>query len=380
MSAGFGIYVHWPYCESKCPYCDFNSHVADTVDHGRWRAAYLSELDRYAAETGDRTVTSVFFGGGTPSLMKPDTVAAVIERIRAGWPVAEDVEITAEANPSSSEAALFAAFADAGVNRLSIGVQSFDDAALKFLGRRHKADEARRAIEAAREAVPRFSFDLIYALPGQTAADWRRQLTEAASLAGGHLSVYQLAIEPGTEFHRRRVEGAEDETAAELYEVTQEVLAAAGLPAYEISNHARPDDACRHNLTYWRGGAYAGIGPGAHGRLRTGGAWALTLEKRMPDEWLRAVETEGAGLHKRTPIDPDERAREAVLLGMRLAGGLSAADFAETTGLSLEDWLDGDRLDVLADEELIAPFDGARLRALPDGLMRLNAVLDFLLN
>src|SRR5262245_38165171 len=271
---GFGLYVHWPFCLSKCPYCDFNSHVRAAIDHSRWRAALLRELDHYAAHTRGRRLTSIFFGGGTPSLMEPATVAAVIERAAEHWPLASDVEITLEANPTSVEAGKFAAFRTSGVNRVSLGVQALNDADLKFLGRHHSAAEARAAIDIARRHFARYSFDLIYARPGQSAAAWRSELAEAVGLAGDHLSVYQLTIEPETVFgaaHRRgELAVPREEEAAALFELTQERLGEAGLPAYEISNHARPGGESRHNLTYWRYGDYVGIGPGAHGRLTVG--------------------------------------------------------------------------------------------------------------
>ena len=273
MTPGFGIYIHWPFCQSKCPYCDFNSHVADRIDQEKWRNAYLVELNHYANETSESAVSSVFFGGGTPSLMAAETVAAVIERIRSLWPVSEDLEITVEANPSSAEAALFEDFRRAGVNRLSLGAQSFNDRTLAFLGRLHRADDAKKAIEAVVKTFDRVSFDLIYAQPGQTAETWRRELTDslrfASELEIGHVSLYQLTIEPGTEFHRNRVDPADEETGSQLYEITQEIADGNGYPAYEISNHARPGQECRHNLVYWRGEDYVGIGPGAHGRLTT---------------------------------------------------------------------------------------------------------------
>ena len=269
-SRGFGLYVHWPFCLSKCPYCDFNSHVRDGVDHGRWRAALLAELDHYGAATAGRRLTSIFFGGGTPSLMDPGTVGAVIARAGLHWRPAGDIEITLEANPTSVEAERLADFRDAGVNRVSLGVQSLDDDALRFLGRGHSAAEALRAVDLAAGLFARTSFDLIYARPGQDVAAWQRELDRALAHAGDHLSVYQLTIEPGTAFHQAHRRGdlavPSGDAAAALYEATQVALDAAGLPAYEISNHAAPGAACRHNLTYWRYGDYAGIGPGAHGR------------------------------------------------------------------------------------------------------------------
>ena len=287
------IYIHWPFCLSKCPYCDFNSHVIEGVDHRRWSAALLRELQYFAAQTQERAVGSVFFGGGTPSLMDPDTVHALIAAIRRHWPSGPDLEITLEANPTSSEATRFAAFREAGVNRLSVGVQSLDDAALAFLGRTHSAAEARSTVTQARACFERYSFDLIYGLPGQTREHWRRQLREAVTMAGDHLSVYQLTIEPGTAFHRHGVAAIDEEGGADLYEMTRDVLNAANLPAYEISNHAAPDGECRHNLTVWRGGDYVGIGPGAHGRISRNGQTEAVRQLGAPGKWLAAVEARG---------------------------------------------------------------------------------------
>jgi oxygen-independent coproporphyrinogen-3 oxidase len=295
-SPGFGVYVHWPFCRSLCPYCDFNSHVRESVDQGRWRGALIAELEHYAEATPGREVTSVFFGGGTPSLMAPETVGALIERIGALWRLDPEAEITLEANPTSVEAGKFAGFRAAGVNPVSLGVQSFHDEALAFLGRRHSAAEAVAALDLARRHFQRFSFDLIYARPAQTAAAWRQELARALQEAPGHLSVYQLTIEPGTVFHGAARRGElvvpEEEPAAELYEATQEVLEAAGLPAYEISNHARPDAACRHNLTTWRYGDYLGVGPGAHGRLTLGADKFATRQHRAGWSGSRRPATE----------------------------------------------------------------------------------------
>ncbi|HLO76499.1 MAG TPA: radical SAM family heme chaperone HemW, partial [Magnetospirillum sp.] len=290
---GFGIYIHWPFCLSKCPYCDFNSHVAASIDQPRWRAALLAELEHFAQAKPGATVTSIFFGGGTPSLMEPATAGALIERVAALWPTAPGLEITMEANPSTVEAGRFRDFRAAGVGRLSLGVQALDDQSLKFLGRRHDAGEALAALGVAGRLFPRFSFDLIYARPGQSPAAWRAELARALSLAGDHLSMYQLTIEDGTAFAPAHARGdfelpSEDDQAA-MFEITQELTAAAGLPAYEVSNHARPGGECRHNLTYWLGGDYVGVGPGAHGRLN---GQALR-QHRAPDIWLERVESHG---------------------------------------------------------------------------------------
>ena len=376
------VYLHWPFCLAKCPYCDFNSHVRDGIDQGRWRAALLAEIDHAADETGPRTVASVFFGGGTPSLMPPETAAAAIVRIRARWRLAEDAEITLEANPTSAEAAAFEGFLEAGVNRLSLGVQALDDASLRFLGRFHSAAEARDALALAKRIMPRVSFDLIYARPGQTVADWRDELARALEMASGHLSLYQLTIERGTPFfaaHRDRafVLPDEDEAAA-LFETTQEVTEAAGLPAYEVSNHAVPGAEARHNLAYWRGEDYAGIGPGAHGRLTLGGAAIATERAPAPEAWLAAVEAKGHGTRRRETLAPEERARERLMMGLRLRDGVDRAGFAAKSGLALDDLIDAAALARLADAGYLVS-DSRTLRATPEGLLRLNSVIAALL-
>jgi oxygen-independent coproporphyrinogen-3 oxidase len=379
---GFGLYVHWPFCLSKCPYCDFNSHVRDAVPQTRWRRALLAELEHYARSTGGRRLTSIFFGGGTPSLMAPETVAAVIERAGRLWRLAPEAEVTLEANPTSSEAAGFAAFAAAGINRLSLGVQALDDATLGFLGRRHTAGEALAAVELARRHFPRFSFDLITARPGQSLRDWRAELRRALAEAPEHLSLYQLTIEEGTVFHaaRRRGELREmpEEEAARLFEVTGEILSAAGLPAYEISNHARPGAESRHNLTYWRYGDYVGIGPGAHGRLTLAGKKLATRQHRAPEAWLAAVERDGHATRTRSPLAPEERLGELVLMGLRLTEGINREAFRRETGAPPEESLDPKRLASLVDGGFLE-IDAAGLRATAAGRARLDAVLGRLL-
>ncbi len=373
-----GVYVHWPFCLAKCPYCDFNSHVAEAVDQGAWRRGLLRELDHYAGETADRTVASIFFGGGTPSLMEPATAAALIAAVGERWRCAEDLEVTLEANPTSAESGRFADFAGAGVNRVSIGVQSLDDARLAFLGRGHSAAEARRAVESAAALFPRFSFDLMYALPGQSAAGWRAELAQALALAGGHMSVYQLTIEPGTAFHREGVAAA----GARLFEITQEVLAAAGLPAYEVSNHAAPGAECRHNLAVWRGADYIGVGPGAHGRVSAPaeGGWR-TWEMRnrpAPDAWLAAVAGEGHGAVHRAALSPARRVEELLMTGLRLSEGVKRARFRRRTGMDLDEVVDADGLRrMLEGGFLIGDAEG--LQTTPAGRLRLDAVLAQLL-
>ncbi len=378
-AAGFGLYLHWPFCAARCPYCDFNSHVAAAIDTARWQRAYLAEIDRSAAETRGRVLSTVFLGGGTPSLMAPDLVAAILERIRARWPVANDLEVTLEANPTSAEAGRFRAYAAAGVNRLSMGVQALDDAGLRALGRRHTAAEARAAFEAARAVFPRVSFDLIYARQHQTPADWRRELGQALALAVDHLSLYQLTIEEGTAFGDRRARGRlpglpDENRAAEMFEITQELCDAAGLPAYEVSNHAAAGSESRHNLIYWRSGDWAGIGPGAHGRLTLSGQRFATLTLRDPASWLAAVETAGSGECGRDPLSPADRAAEHLMMGLRLAEGIDLARHAALGGAPL----DPGRLAGLAELGLIRT-NGRRLAATQQGRAVLNALLRELL-
>lgn len=375
---GFGVYVHWPFCESKCPYCDFNSHVSDSVDHDAWARAYRSEIARVGAQVPGRTVTSIFFGGGTPTLMKAATVEAILSEIARVWHVADDVEITAEANPSSAEIDLFRDFRSAGVNRLSLGVQSFDAAALKFLGRRHNVDQALRAISESQKIFARTSFDLIYARPDQTESSWRAELGRAIDLAGEHLSVYQLTIEPGTEFRRRRITPAAEGPAVEMFEATHEMMNAAGLPAYEISNHAKPGAECRHNLVYWRGEDYAGLGPGAHGRLTIDGVTEAREEIRAPAAWLGAVAMGAGGERVRTPLSAGERIEEIVLMGLRLTEGIFEARFRAQTGQSVDQALASEKIAALVSEGYLVRGNGA-LRATPAGLQRLNAVIEYLL-
>lgn len=379
---GFAVYVHWPFCKSKCPYCDFNSHVRERVDHDRWRAGLLRELDHYADLTAGRTVTSIFFGGGTPSLMEPATVGAIIDRVAQRWPVAERLEVTLEANPTSVEADKFRAFRNAGINRVSLGIQALDDASLKFLGRQHNAAEATGAIELAARTFDRFSFDLIYARPGQTVAAWQAELARALEYAVGHLSVYQLTIEEGTAFYPLHARGdlvlPDEDLAGDLYEATQTQLTAAGLPAYEISNHARPGEESRHNLTYWRYGDYVGIGPGAHGRLTLDGEKFATRAHRAPEIWLERVERDGHGAAAPDPIDRDARGTELLMMGLRLSEGVRLTRLVEETGRTLDDFVDSAALSRLIDGGFLTR-DADRLVATSEGLQRLNAVLGAIL-
>jgi putative oxygen-independent coproporphyrinogen III oxidase len=374
--AGFGVYVHWPFCASKCPYCDFNSHVrTGGVDETRFLGAYLREIGHWAALAPGREVTSIFFGGGTPSLMSPRTVAAVLDAIAASWVVAPGVEITLEANPSSVEAARFRAYRTAGVNRVSLGVQSLVEGDLRTLGRLHTVEEALTAIEVARSTFDRFSFDLIYARPHQTAAAWRQELARALSVAGRHLSLYHLTIEPETPFaalHARGKLAIPDADAAHaLYEVTQELTEQAGLPAYEVSNHAAPGEECRHNLTYWRYGEYAGIGAGAHGRVTSGAARLATSTERSPERWLERVETQGHGITEQNALDRGEQADEALLMGLRLSEGLDLARLAAISGTRPA----RSAIDQLVRMNLLERCGECRLRATRSGRIVLNEVV-----
>lgn len=381
------VYIHWPYCRSKCPYCDFNSHVAGAIDHDQWRAAYKKELEHYAGMLPDRRVTSIFFGGGTPSLMQPATVEVILRDIAKYWNIADNVEITLEANPNSAEAEKFADLKSAGVNRLSLGVQSLNNEALAFLGRAHDAKEARHAIELAARHFPRFSFDLIYARKDQTLAAWQAELRDALALADGHLSLYQLTIEPGTQFHTRHGRGevltAPDNEAATMYEATQEILNDAGLPAYEVSNHARPGAESRHNLAYWHYDDYIGIGPGAHGRYCLSGKRFAAEAHRAPEVWLAQVNKDNHGLRLCDEIDPVTAQREALMMGLRLTNGIDHQNWQRKFGSSLTSDKDGflapDKIRKLEQENYLEN-NAQNLKATKAGLQRLNAVLGYLLN
>lgn len=381
---GFGLYVHWPFCRAKCPYCDFNSHVAQgRVDHERWRRALLAELDHVGAETAGRRLTSIFFGGGTPSLMEPATAGALIGRAVRWWDVAEDLEVTLEANPTSVEAGKLRGFRAAGANRVSLGVQALDDASLRFLGREHTAAEALAAVDLAADLFPRISFDLIYARPDQTPAAWAAELRRALGHANGHLSAYQLTIEPGTRFHALHRSGAlvppDEETQAELYELTQALLAEAGLPAYEVSNHARPGLESRHNLTYWRYGDYAGIGPGAHGRLTLDGTRWATRTERAPERWLRLANERGSGeILPREVVPPGDQLTELLMMGLRLTEGVPLDRIEAATGRPWRESLDPRGLDRLAAGGFVE-LDAGRLVATQAGRQRLDALLVALL-
>jgi oxygen-independent coproporphyrinogen-3 oxidase len=373
---GFGVYIHWPFCAAKCPYCDFNSHVRhQPVDQERFAAAFVREMETIAARTGKRTISSIFLGGGTPSLMRPETVGAILDAVAANWHVPDGIEITLEANPSSVEAERFRGYHAAGVNRVSLGVQALNDPDLRFLGRLHDVAEALNAIELARAIFPRMSFDLIYARPGQTPEAWAAELEEAIGHAADHLSLYQLTIEEGTPFHALHAAGKiavpEPDHAAELYRVTQEVTARHGMPAYEISNHARPGAESRHNLIYWRYGEYAGIGPGAHGRFVENGRRVVTITEKMPETWLNLVEAKGHGVTGGERLTRTEEADELLLMGLRLAEGIDVARYEALAGRPLS----FDRVTILRNEDLIEPVGNSRLRATASGMIVLDAVV-----
>ncbi len=374
MTEPLALYVHWPFCVSKCPYCDFNSHVRESVDQAVWRDALLVDLRHEAALLPGRRVSSIFFGGGTPSLMPPATVAAVIVAADAAWGLTGDCEITLEANPNSVEVANFAALAAAGVNRVSIGVQSFDAQVLEFLGRAHSDDEARRAIAAAQAHFARVSFDLIYARPGQSVAAWEAELAAALAFGTGHLSLYQLTIEPGTRFATLAAKGAltipDGDAAADLFDATQAMTRAAGLPRYEVSNHARTGEESRHNLSYWRYADYAGIGPGAHGRRLE----QATERHKKPENFLSAVERNGHGLKVENDLPPHESATEAMLMGLRLTEGVDLARVEARSGLARDAFVDAGAAGRLARQGLLMQ-DRDRLAVSDAGILLLDSIL-----
>jgi putative oxygen-independent coproporphyrinogen III oxidase len=374
--APFAVYVHWPFCLSKCPYCDFNSHVRHGgIDETRFLRALEAEIAASAARVPGRTVSTIFFGGGTPSLMQPATVQAILDCIGKHWTIARDIEVTLEANPTSVEATRFRGYRSAGVNRVSLGVQALDDAALKELGRLHTAQEALDAVAVARANFERYSFDLIYARPRQTPAEWAAELKRAISEAAEHLSLYQLTIEQGTPFFGLHKAGKlvvpDDDTARDLYDLTQATCAEAGLPAYEVSNHARPGAECRHNLVYWRGHEYAGIGPGAHGRLNIDGRRYATETEKRPEAWLMRVEAAGNGLIVDEKLTAGETADEFLLMGLRLVEGIDPERFTALSGRTL----DPKRVSILRDEGAVETTANGRLRVTPSGFPVLDAVV-----
>ncbi|MCA0423911.1 MAG: radical SAM family heme chaperone HemW [Proteobacteria bacterium] len=376
FDAGFGVYVHWPFCASKCPYCDFNSHVRHhSIDEARFVAGFRRELAGWRDLAPDRTVSSIFFGGGTPSLMKPETVAGILGAIRDFWPVTPDCEVTLEANPTSVEATRFRGYREAGVNRVSLGVQSLNDTELAFLGRKHTVAEALRAIEVAATTFDRFSFDLIYARPGQTPEAWSQELKEALRHAPHHLSLYQLTIEPDTAFDRLASDGKlvvpKSDAARALYDTTQAICNAAGLPAYEISNHARPGEECRHNLLYWRYGEYVGTGPGAHGRIVTADGRQAIANEKIPERWLETVERKGMGDVAREVLTRENEADEFLLMGLRLSEGIDTARFERLRGAGLDEA----RIADLEGYGFVARDGNGRLRVTPEGFPVLDAVV-----
>ncbi|MDP2083399.1 MAG: radical SAM family heme chaperone HemW [Pseudotabrizicola sp.] len=380
QTAGFGLYVHWPFCQSKCPYCDFNSHVSSQIDHDEWRVAYLAQLRRFAEETPGRVLQSIFFGGGTPSLMRARTVAAIIDEATQLWTPANDIEITLEANPTSVEIGGFKDFRAAGVNRVSVGVQALNNADLRRLGRMHDAQEARAAIDISQKVFDRTSFDLIYARQDQSLVAWEAELSEALKLAGDHLSLYQLTIEPGTVFGARHALGLlrglpEEDAAADMYELTQDVCIAHGRPQYEISNHAPLGGESRHNMIYWRCGDYIGIGPGAHGRLTDAeGRRVSTVQPSAPNLWLAASHPTSDGKHDREDLSRDAQATEFVLMGLRLVSGVCLKEYQSIAGAPLP----LERIERLRTQGVVDISDG-RLRTTLKGRLVLNWVLNRLL-
>jgi oxygen-independent coproporphyrinogen-3 oxidase len=377
QTGGFGLYLHWPFCQSKCPYCDFNSHVSAKIDQSRWQAAYLAEIERLAAETNGRVLQTVFFGGGTPSLMAPELVAAILDKINASWPVANDVEITMEANPGSVEAGRFRAYRDAGVNRVSVGVQALNDADLKALGRLHSVEEAKKAIAVAQNTFDRVSFDLIYARQHQSLEAWTAELSEALSMASGHLSLYQLTIEDGTafgdRFRRNLLRGLPNEDlGADMYLATQEITEKAGYGCYEVSNYAEVGQESRHNCIYWNAGDYVGIGPGAHGRLTLDGKRYATEAASNPNGWLNAIETD-ARVETRDTIDLREQGIEYLLMGLRRDSGIDMDRFARLSGRPLS----AEKVGELVSIGMITKEE-SRLAATGQGRLVLNAIIEAL--
>jgi len=375
------LYIHWPFCKSKCPYCDFNSHVRENIDHGGWKQAYLDEMRFYREKTGAREIKSIFFGGGTPSLMEPDTVAAVIDEAHKLWGLPQGAEVTLEANPTSVEAEKLRGFKTAGVNRVSLGVQSLQAEDLKKLGRQHSPDEAIAALKIASSIFDRYSFDLIYARPQQSLADWQAELEEAIAFGAGHMSLYQLTIEQGTPYYTLHQRGElvipEESLAADMYEYTQERMEKHGMPAYEISNHARFGDESRHNLVYWTYGDYAGIGPGAHGRLTLEGEKWATRAHRAPEIWRQRVAAAGHGAHPFENIDVSRRGWEALMMGLRLADGLSLEILEGEAQAPLSRIVNESRLKILVGEKLVE-VTPTRIRATDTGRQKLNSVLSYL--
>ena len=377
------LYIHWPFCISKCPYCDFNSHVRESVDHAQWESVLLRELNYYGEKTQGQQLQSIFFGGGTPSLMEPRTVESLINAVKSHWSVAPDLEITLEANPGTVDSERFKAFHQSGINRLSMGIQSLHDSSLQFLGRKHSAEEAIAAIEVARDTFPRYSFDLIYARPEQTLEEWEQELVQALDLAGDHLSLYQLTIEQGTAFYTQQSRGdfhiPEDELAADMYLRTDEIMREAGRPAYEVSNYAKPGQESRHNLMYWRYQDYIGIGPGAHGRLTVDNTKVATRGVKAPELWLEQVKGQGHGAAETLQVDQRQQIHEFFLMGLRLVEGVSVSQFEKMFGTEFEKVINIHSLTALKNEGYLG-FDGETLKTTLKGRLCLNTVLRNLLS
>lgn len=378
----FGIYIHWPFCASKCPYCDFNSHVRDTIDVDQWQKALLQDLAACHQDTSFKKVTSIFFGGGTPSTMPPQIVSALIQKIHDLWTVDVTIEITLEANPTSIEQSKFKDLSQAGINRVSLGIQSLDDQALKFLGRTHNAQEAFKAIEVAQNTFPKHNFDFIYTLPGQSLSSWKRQLKEAIQLGSSHLSLYQLTIEEGTPFYLRHAKGdftmpTEDESAS-FFETTRTHMHESGFFAYEVSNFARsPETQCQHNLTYWQAEDYIGIGPGAHGRFTKDEKRHFTRRHRWPEKWMETVFEKGTGTHQSYNLSDKDKIEECLMMGLRLSGGINHGRFHQKTGFSFNELFDKDTLNQLKNEELLT-VSADTLKLSSRGIQMLDSVLSFL--
>lgn len=377
MPRPFGLYIHWPFCVSKCPYCDFNSHVAKSIDHDQWAAAYVSELHRVHDETAGRTLSSIFFGGGTPSLMPPKTTETILQTAEKLWGFTDNIEITLEANPTTVEIDTFRNFKAAGINRLSIGIQSLRNDALEFLGRAHSVKDALRALDLATQTFARTSFDLIYARPNQSVKDWEAELSEALDFGTSHLSLYQLTIEPGTAFYHERVPSVEEDLGAELFDVTQALMEKAQMPAYEISNHAKAGHESRHNLIYWQGDDYLGIGPGAHGRITTAKHCCAIHQIYKPDLWLNGISKTQSGEQKRKILSPEDRILELLLMGLRLREGIDLDQFKQLTHKALIDCLDGEGLQKLLENDYVE-WTPSHLRTTETGRKCLDAVLTHL--
>lgn len=382
MKIPLSIYIHWPFCKAKCPYCDFNSHVREGVDHARWRAAFLRELEYYAKKLPDRKIVSIFFGGGTPSLMQAQTVDALIAAVGKHWHMSDDIEITLEANPTSIEAEHFKEFRAAGINRVSVGIQALNAEDLTFLGRQHTVKEALAALDVARDTFPRYTFDLIYARPGQSPVAWEAELKEALSYANGHLSLYQLTIEENTAFYTAHRKGAfvmpEEGLAADMYLLTQQMMEAHNMPAYEISNHAQVGQESRHNLTYWRGDDYIGIGPGAHGRYSLNKKRFATETIKSPERWLEKVEQSSTGLITEIALSPRESLEELVMMGLRLREGIDYTDWQKRTGISLQDALAPAAITKMLTQGMVVA-DDAHIEVTSKGRLLLNRITSELL-